>query len=422
VGILAPVDAPHDARSRFRQDSNIGVVTQPEESGVLGTYSSFDALPASYSGLFSAAGEKSFFYSRAWFANLARTTLEPLAQIRLFGLETAGENATPLACLVMRSPAGQKGSIFSGRRFDAHSLAGLTTHPTTLFSPLVSESVPDPTAVLSRLLDGMASQKPSCPIFDFNRMDPQSPLFSALVQALRNQGYCVRPYKYCDSPYEPVAGISFGQYLKDRPRDVRVEPGRRLRKLEKSHNVSFGIITGPEGIDQAIETFERVNAASWRKPEPFPDFDAGLLRAAATDGVLHFGTFDIDGETVAVQIWLVSGGSATMFKIAFDERFKKHHVGTLLMSHMIAHMIDEEHVEEIDFGLYANDYKLRWLSQLREIWGIVAFNPRSASGLIALLRYDAEQAFALLKKVCKKYSSVAKTGLAKLPRYYPGRR
>jgi len=197
---------------------------------------------------------------------------------------------------------------------------------------------------------------------------------------------------------------------------MRSDLRRRLRKLEKSHGVAFRIISGTEGIDEAIEAFERVNAASWRQPEPFPDFDAGFLRAAAAEGVLRFGMLDVDGETVAVQIWIVNGGLATGTKLAFDERFKKDHVGALLMLHTIAHVIDQDRVDEIDFGLYANDYKRRWLSQQREIWGIAAFHPRTRAGLAALLRYDAREALARILSIGRRGERAAKLALAKLPR------
>jgi hypothetical protein len=385
--------------------------TRAAYSENLCVYESFDALPPSYETLFRSAAKRSFFFSRAWFENLAKTTLGPDEQLCIFGLETADDAAGPLACLIMRTPAGQKGSIFTGKAFGPHSLAGLTTHPTTLFSPLVAESVTDPKAVLSRLLNKILSRIPSCTVFDLNRMDPEDRLFQDLVLAIGEQGYCVRPYKYCDMPYEPVSGLSFDDYLKDRPRDVRTEPRRRLRKLEKSHEIVFRIATELEEIDQVVKTFEQVNGASWREPEPFPDFDGGMLRAASADGVLRFGMMDIDGETAAVQIWLVSGGIATMFKIAFDEKFKKLHVGTLLMRHMIANVIEQEKVKEIDFGLYAIGYKMRWLSQLHEIKGIAAFNPKTSTGLTALIQYDGREALGKLWRLYKKAAKSAQASL-----------
>ena len=148
----------------LRQDGSAGSVSDPVSasnairmadtvpSEKLGIYDSFDALPGSYADLFEAAGKQSYFFSRSWFENLAKTTFQPHEQVQIFGLETDDLQSRPLACLVMRTPAGQKGSIFSGRGFPAPSLAGLTTHPTTLFSPLVAETVTDPKAVLSRLL------------------------------------------------------------------------------------------------------------------------------------------------------------------------------------------------------------------------------------------------------------------------------
>jgi CelD/BcsL family acetyltransferase involved in cellulose biosynthesis len=128
---------------------------------------------------------------------------------------------------------------------------------------------------------------------------------------------------------------------------------------------------------------------------------------------LRFGMMDVDGETVAVQSWIVNGGLATGAKLAFDERFKKYHVGALLMLHTIAHVIDEDCVDEIDFGLHATDYKSRWLSQQREIWGIAAFDPRTRAGLATLLRYDGREMLARAWRIGKKFQKAAKFALAK---------
>ena len=101
------------------------------------------------------------------------------------------------------------------------------------------------------------------------------------------------------------------------------------------------------------------------------------------------GLLYVDDKPVAVQVWLVSSGRATIYKLHYDADFHQQSVGAILMLRMFEHMIDIEHIHEVDFGIGDENAKSLWLKKQRPLCGIVAFNPKTSGGLIALSRYTA---------------------------------
>ena len=113
------------------------------------------------------------------------------------------------------------------------------------------------------------------------------------------------------------------------------------------------------------------------------------MREAADAGALRLGLLEQDGQVIAVQIWIVANGSATVVKLAHDEAFKPLSPGTVLTARMIRHLIDEERVNELDFGRGDDAYKALWTTARRQRIGLVLANPWRLEGATAILRQTA---------------------------------
>jgi CelD/BcsL family acetyltransferase involved in cellulose biosynthesis len=81
-----------------------------------------------------------------------------------------------------------------------------------------------------------------------------------------------------------------------------------------------------------------------------------------------------------------------MMKTAYDPAFGKYSVGSIAIMKMMEHLLDVDHVREIDFGNDDDPYKKSWVTKRRIRWGITAFNPRSVTGCLNLSRDVAEGA------------------------------
>ncbi len=112
-----------------------------------------------------------------------------------------------------------------------------------------------------------------------------------------------------------------------------------------------------------------------------------IIRASADAGALRLGLLYVADEPAAMQLCVISSGTAKFLRTAYDERFKHHSVGMLVIERVVEHVIDVDRVVEVDFGVGDHSYKKDWATERRERWGIAAFNPRTARGLKAIVRH-----------------------------------
>jgi CelD/BcsL family acetyltransferase involved in cellulose biosynthesis len=104
-------------------------------------------------------------------------------------------------------------------------------------------------------------------------------------------------------------------------------------------------------------------------------------------GTLRLGIIHVDGEPAAAQLWFVHNGCALIYKLAYDERFADLSVGTILSAALFQHALDVDKVTEVDYLSGDDAYKKDWMSHRRERWGILALNPRTPRGALAIARH-----------------------------------
>lgn len=364
-------------------------------------YDGFDQLPEAYRQLFRAAGRRNYFLSHEWFRNLAATALDPGTRIRLYAVERGDEGGTPLALLIAASPAGRDGSIFEGKRIGPQTLSGMTNYQSIDFAPLISSEVTDPSGPLRELIAFLGAERPRWSLIDFNLLDPEAPWFEPLAEQLGAAGLVVRRYLYAEKRYEPIAGRSFEEYLAARPNNERKGIWRHKRQLEKKYRFRVAILSAPELMEQAIVDYEQVLAASWKEPERFPHYAAGLIRGLAAAGALRLGMLYLDDKPVATQIWIVVDGRACIYKLHYDKEYKPYSVGSILTAELMRHVVEVDGVSEVDFGLFEDRHKQAWMSKRREVWGVVAFNPRTFWGWASLLQYESRRGLRALARMAK---------------------
>ncbi len=305
-------------------------------------YSDLAALPAGCEALFRQAECHSMFLTRPWLENLLAFSAAGETVV----LAGVADGERLLALLPLRRQAGMLESL--RHRYTAlHSL---------LLAPEAGHEVLD---CLATGLRGMAT--------DGLLLEPvgaEEETMSRFQAALTRQGFvCDRSFRFYNWIC-PVTGC-YGDYLAARPAQLRSTITRKGRKLQRERHGEFRILTGA-GVPAGMADYHRVYRASWKAHEQYHAFLEGLVAAFSAAGWSRLGLLYVDGEPAAAQLWFVVGGKASIFRLAYDEKWRNYSPGTLLTARMMAHVIDVDGVAEIDFLTGNEGYKRMWMSQRRE--------------------------------------------------------
>lgn len=316
----------------------------------------------------------------AWHRLLAQDAMSLGQQTLFYVVSAGGPDGKPLAVLPMRMTAPSR------RSFRPRGPQTLATMWTTRCHPLLADSVEDPAPLLRALIAAIVAE-PECDGIKLEPLAREEPIFDYLLDACRQAGLVVQTFFSFSNWYLEVGGRSADEFFADLPPRLGHTISQKTRRLTTSGRSRIQVFTGGEGIEEAIADCERVYRTGWQSAERYQGFLPGLMRACANQGWLRLGLLYVDEEPGAVQFWIVPGRSALVFSQAYDERFAKLSLGTVLMAHMMRRAIDVDRVEVVDCLQGDDAYKREWMSHRRERWGILAMNPRTTRGVLGILRH-----------------------------------
>lgn len=345
------------------------------------TFVSVASLPSDADVLRGAGTGASLFSSVEWWQTVQAAAMP--------------DGATP--CFVLCRSAGRPVGLFPmQRRRGSSQLASLTTPYTCVYTPLLAGSLEDADRCavfrsFARFCRGWATIR-------LEPLPAEWPWLNALETAVRSAGLVPLRFDHFGNWHERLEAGGWAGYLAGRPGALRETIRRRLRRAEQVSDARFTVYRGPEDLSAGIAAFELVYARSWKDPEPFPAFNAALMRAMAGVGLLRLGVWSIGAQPVAVQLWLVEQGCATVLKLAHDEAFKAHSPGTVLTALMLRLLLDGELVRAIDFGRGDDAYKRGWVGDRRQRVGLVLANPMRLPGLMALGRHQFGRLRAMARR------------------------
>ena len=309
--------------------------------------------------------ETSLETSLDWFALLQRTVFPDDPRVHYF---CASESRRVKAILPLRHV---KHGLIRG-------IEALGNFYTYLYAPLFAADADR--LALNPLIAAATRVSGGTHMMRFSPLDPQSRDYTALLRALRSNDWIPLPF-FCFGNWFHPAEASWEDYLKGRGRNLRSSIKRRTTRFTAAGG-SVEIVSAREQVDLAIAAFQEIYSASWKRPEPYAQFVPSLIALLAERGMLRLGIARLGERTIAAQLWIVEHGKASIFKVAYHRDYAAHSPGTVLTAHLFRHVIENDHVGEIDFLIGDDKYKRIWMSDRRERWGIVAYNPRALIGLM----------------------------------------
>ncbi len=346
----------------------------------------FSVLPDPYRRLLEGEIERNgIFRDPEWFEHLLSHFFHETDQFRLYGVEEAA-SGRPLLLAPLRYStsdyAVKWGSVIG-------SISNPENYTTTalIFDPSARHAE----QILEVLFRHFKGENPDGhpARFDAIRIWPfelGSPLGDSIQKALISAGFICQTYANSFNRYEDTAGLDYEAYFALRSANMRYNVRRRRRALEKSGGLELALVTDADELERVMPEYLGVSRASWKSPASMFSLETiRLMHLCASKGCLRLGILRLDGVATAVQFWIVSGGTAHCARLAYDEAYKKLAVGVVLTSFMIAHVLDRDRVDKLDYGYGRDEYKRGWMKNARDYYGIIAFNSATPLGRLFAL-------------------------------------
>jgi CelD/BcsL family acetyltransferase involved in cellulose biosynthesis len=184
-------------------------------------------------------------------------------------------------------------------------------------------------------------------------------------------------------PYA-VLSTSWDDYLRSRSRNFRSEVGRKLRRLEREHEVGFRLTQNPGELRRDVETFFRLHDARWERRGGSSSltpraraFHRDFSASALERGWLRLWTMEVDGEPVAAWYGWRVGHRYAYYLAGFLPNWADRSVGFLLLAQTVRAAIGEG-ASEYDLLLGDEPYKRRFATHSRHVETVLltrAHNP-----------------------------------------------
>ena len=192
-----------------------------------------------------------------------------------------------------------------------------------------------------------------------------------LAPSFRAAGWVVEQAACGTNHWLEVRGRDFATYLSTRPGPLRTTLARKRGRL------TVEIVTRFDAATYAA--YEAVYAESWKPSEGSPAFLRRFAEAEGAGGRLRLGIARAGDEVAAAQLWSVEGDTAFIHKLAHRETAKALSPGTVLTAALLQHVIDRDHVREVDFGTGDEPYKRDWMEASRPLHRLDMFRPEAPS-------------------------------------------
>ena len=330
-------------------------------------YSDWSQLPESAAALFAQAEKDSIFFSRAWFECLTATALED-------------DHRMALACVVSGDKVMAILPLMEGTA--NKSWYALRHGFTPLHGLLLADD--DQERVLSFLAKALSQSSVNGLLLE--PIDDDDGDLNRLQGFLETSGFsCEHIFRSYNWIYR-LHGKSYADYMAGRPAQLRNTISRKARKLERNHGYEIRLFTGNE-VPRHMRDYYVVYNASWKQNDlKNAAFQECFVENFSRAGWSRLAILYIKEQPVAAQLWFVHGGKASIFRLAYDKAWGQYSPGTILTRFLMAHVIDTDRVEEIDFLTGNEAYKQDWMSERRERFLLCCVKRASAeTGFIKLV-------------------------------------
>lgn len=185
----------------------------------------------------------------------------------------------------------------------------------------------------------------------------------------------------------------FEAFYQSRPSQLRNTIARRQKKLTKTHQWSIEYVTDEKSFQQLFSAYQTIYTNSWKQPEYSLEFIRSVCLSALANQQLRMAVLFVDEQPAAAQIWFLAHGKVSIFKLAYDDNYKSFSVGSILSYSMFKAVIEQDKIQEIEYGTGDEAYKRDWMSQSRQRITVDIYNAHTLRGRLLYVFKRIKQRF-----------------------------
>lgn len=172
------------------------------------------------------------------------------------------------------------------------------------------------------------------------------------------------------SPYLPLEG-SWEDNLKRLQPRFRTSLRSRERKIREKGSLEYRHFNGENEWRDGLAAIQEIESDSWKVREGIPithaiqwSFYNEFARIAALNGSLRLSVLCLNGEPLAYDFGIYSGGVYYLLKTSFKDSRQADYPGFVLRKFVIEELY-QQGATEIDFGGKEEEWKMKWTDLVR---------------------------------------------------------
>ncbi|MBF0265992.1 MAG: GNAT family N-acetyltransferase [Gammaproteobacteria bacterium] len=337
-------------------------------------YSNWSELPESVNQFFEQSAKRNMFFARPWFETLVSTTLN-------------SEQSMLLACVIENDSFQAILPLIKNNNGNWEALS----HPYGSEFSILINHINKKDEVITCLAQGLSQLSfKSISIKPFDKDDQN---IINLKQSFELNGIvCHQGFRFYNWTCE-LKDLNFSVYMSKRPSKVRNTIARKDRKLKREHGYNIKLFIN-DMLEQAMDDYYKVIQSSWKAKEQYLELMNELVNRFAKEGCLRLAIMYVDEKPIAAQLWFVVHRKASIFRLAYNEKWKKYSPGSILTKFLMEYVIETDKVDELDFLTGNEQYKQDWMTMRKERWEMVCVKTTKPTSKV-------KQIIANLKRLLK---------------------
>ena len=178
---------------------------------------------------------------------------------------------------------------------------------------------------------------------------------------------------------------NFEEYWADRPKKVRKEIERIIRKLEREGTaISYHVISESADLEDGLREYARLESSGWKGEQGSAieadnlqgEFYARVLESYIEQGQAKIHQLKFDDVVVASLLTIEDERMIIVLKTTYDESLTKYSPGRLIDFYMLSASLSKDSAKSIENYTSASALDQKWFPRVRNMYHVTVYRYR----------------------------------------------